>query len=342
MFEILDSNRDHHLSSIHFLYPSCQVAVEEQAVVATTDFSNVVADAEEEIVEDVGVVRTFLRYCLFFLCCCFWVVPSNENILRSTNVYIGGSRGGYEGRGGYQSRGGGRGDGGGYRGGGRGDGGRGRGRGPDLSDLNKVLTNNIPVELGKNFSFYLYSVQCHDKNGGDVEQRHVRFNLFNTGVWDHLLADMPSDEKDDLKRVVFFQGSFFFAGRAVPGLERENLPVELSRGNDAEGNTMTVIGVQHFGPPNEVASTVPHGTAPDELTVDTFRCQQCNRSFSAEFHMKQHCSQTGHSPVYTPVRLDGPGNRKSSVLVRVMISEMYLIFRFDLVHFQQLPSLWPT
>jgi len=215
-----------------------------------------------------------------------------------------GGRGGSEGRGGYQSRGGG----GRNRGGGRGDGGRGRGRGPDLSDLNKVLTNNIPVELGKNFSFYLYSVQCHDKDGKEVEQRHVRFNLFNIGVWDDLLVDMPREEKEDLKRVVFFQGSFFFAGRAIPGLERENLPVELSRGNDTEGNTMTVVGVQHFGPPQEVASSAPQGTARDELTVDTFRCQQCNRTFSAEYHMKQHCSQTGHSPVYTPVRLDGPGN----------------------------------
>lgn len=222
--------------------------------------------------------------------------PDRRNVLFFVVANLGGRGRSEGGRGGYQSRGSG------ARGGGRG------GRGPDLSDLNKVLTNNIPVELGKNFSFYLYSVDCRDGNGEQVEQRWVRQNLFNVGVWDHLLENMSADEKEDLKRVVFFQGSFFFAGRAVPGLEHDNLPVELSRGNDQEGNTMTVTAVKHFGPPDEVASAARQGTSSDELTVDTFRCQQCNRSFSAEYHMVQHCSQTGHSPVYTPVNLDGPAN----------------------------------
>ena len=139
-----------------------------------------------------------------------------------------------------------------------------------------------------------------------MEQRWVRQTLFNVGIWDNLLSDMPAEEKDDLKRVVFFQGSFAFAGRPIPGLEPENLRYELVGTGD--GKTMFIEGVKHFGPPAEVASTVVKGTAPDELTVDTFRCQQCNRSFATENQMRQHCSQARHSPVLEPVRLDGPAN----------------------------------
>lgn len=139
-----------------------------------------------------------------------------------------------------------------------------------------------------------------------MEQRWVRQKLFNVGIWNNLLSAMPADEKEDLKRVVFFQGSFAFAGREIPQLEPDNLPFQLAGSDD--GYTMVIESSKHFGPPDEVASTVEQGTAPDELMVDTFRCQQCNRSFGTENHMRQHCSQRGHSPVYTPTRLDGPAH----------------------------------
>ena len=119
---------------------------------------------------------------------------------------------------------------------------------------------------------------------------------------------MPANEKEDLRRVVFFQGSFFYTGRPIPGLEPENLPFQF-RGSDTSansGNTLTCVSVQHFGAPTELASTVAQSAAADELTVDTFRCRDCNRSFGLEQHMIQHCRQARHHPVTTPIRLDGP------------------------------------
>lgn len=121
---------------------------------------------------------------------------------------------------------------------------------------------------------------------------------------------MSPEEKEDLKRVVFFQGSFAFAGRQIPGLEPQNLPFELAGTGDGK-TTMIIESVQHYGPPTEVASAlkVDEATGDElELTVDTFRCRDCNRSFTSDYHMRQHCSQANHSPVYTPATLDGPAN----------------------------------
>ncbi|KAL7574615.1 hypothetical protein ACA910_002967 [Epithemia clementina (nom. ined.)] len=237
----------------------------------------------------------------------------------------GGGGGDYGGRGGG-GRGGGRGDGrgpprGGYRdqrggggggrdqrggrGGGGGGGGRGGGRGPDLSGIKSVLTNILPAEVSPNFSFYIYSVDCRDKNDQNIEGRGRRSDLFRKGVLDELLGDMPPAQKDSLKRVIFFAGSFFFSGRPVPGLEKSKLPLQLMNGSTTKGDTMTIVQVQHFGPPECLKTPVP-AAGQGEVVADTFRCMQCAKTFGSEQNMLQHCSsQAGHHPVYFE-ETDGP------------------------------------
>lgn len=157
---------------------------------------------------------------------------------------------------------------------------------------------------GPNFSFYIYTVDCSDKNDQNIEGRGRRADLFRVGVMDNLLKDMSAVEKNSLKRLIFFAGSFFFSGRPVPGLEKDKLPLQLVDGSNTKGDSMRIVQVQHFGPPDCLKTPAPTA-GPGEVVADTFRCQQCDKTFGSEEHMLQHSAQVGHTPVYPP-SADGP------------------------------------
>lgn len=222
----------------------------------------------------------------------------------------GGGRGGSgRGRGDY----GGRSDGGGRGGGGRDYGGRGdrgggrgggRGRGPDLSGIQSVLTNILLAETSPNFSFYIYTCDCRDKDDQLIESRGRRADLFRKGVLDGVLKDMPAAEKDQLKRATFFAGSFFFSGKAIPGLEKKSLPLQVTDGTQTGGDVMTVVQVQHFAAPECLQPPMPPA-GPGEIVADSFRCSDCLKTFKKETDMLQHCSQAKHRPVFPPTT-DGP------------------------------------
>jgi hypothetical protein len=115
---------------------------------------------------------------------------------------------------------------------------------------------------------------------------------------------MSDSDKKDLKRHIFFAGSFCFSGRRIPGLEREALPVEIMDGTTTNGDTMRCVDVKHYGPPVELKETAPPATS-QEIVVDACRCSGCTRSFGLVEHLLQHCQETGHTPVYPPA-VDGP------------------------------------
>ena len=77
-----------------------------------------------------------------------------------------------------------------------------------MSGMQSCLSNVMQVDVSENFQFFLYSVAVENDQGEQIESRHRRKFLFDLGLWNGLLKDMPEKEKDDLRRVVFFQGSF--------------------------------------------------------------------------------------------------------------------------------------
>jgi len=203
--------------------------------------------------------------------------------------------GGYRGGGGRGFNGGGRGG----RGGGRG----GRGRGPDMSGLRSCLSNVMQADVCDNFQFFLYSVTVENDRGEQIESRHRRKFLFDLGLWNGLLKDMPDKQKEDLRRVVFFQGSFFYAARKIHGLEPEKLPLNLPVSEDAEGDTIKVVQVFHYVTPIELKKKDSSVSSPGnkvkdgELSFDR-RCDDCAKSFADVGSLLQHCQHAAHSPVY--------------------------------------------
>lgn len=199
----------------------------------------------------------------------------------------GGGRGGYrddrQGRGGGEFRGGGGRDGG---RGGRGGRGGGRGRGPDLSGIKSCISNIILADVSPAFQFYLYSVHCVDANGDAIDSRYRRKFLFDTGLWDGLLKDMPEKEKNDLKRVVFFNGSFFVSARPIAGLEPQILPLQLPTNASAEGETIKVQQVVHYLAPKELTQARA-ATAENEVAFDK-RCSNCAKAFPDVGSLLQH------------------------------------------------------
>ncbi|KAL3908021.1 MAG: hypothetical protein SGARI_003256, partial [Bacillariaceae sp.] len=173
--------------------------------------------------------------------------------------YAGGNYGGREGRRG-----------------GRGRGGRTRPPAPDMTDMTSVLSNVIMADVSEHFQFFMYSVQCQDEQGNPIDSRHRRKFLFDLGFWNGLLVDMDPKEKEDLRRVVFFQGSLFYCARRVPGLEAEKLagtnsvllptPIEQTG-----GETIRVMQVVHYLKPLELqfaesGAAVGKGEEPEQST----------------------------------------------------------------------------
>ena len=201
----------------------------------------------------------------------------------------GGGRGG--GGGGYRGVGRGGGDGrnsysGGRGRGGGGGGGRGRG-GPDMSGMTSCLSNVMQADVAENFQFFLYSVAAEDFNGDQVESRHRRKFLFDLGLWNGVLKEMPDKQKEDLRRVVFFQGSFFYSARRIPELEPDNLPMNLPLTDEAEGDTIKIMQVVHYTTPIELKTKESTSTKVGEVSFDK-RCNDCAKCFTDVGALLQH------------------------------------------------------
>ena len=159
--------------------------------------------------------------------------------------------------------------------------------------MNSVLSNVIMADVSEHFQFFMYSVQCQDEQGNPIDSRHRRKFLFDLGFWNGLLADMDPKEVEDLRRVVFFQGSLFYCARRVPGLEAEKLagnnsvllptPVEQTG-----GETIRVMQVVHYLKPLELQfdeSTTAVGKG--EVSFDK-RCADCTAAFKDTASLLQH------------------------------------------------------
>ena len=135
--------------------------------------------------------------------------------------------------------------------------------------------------------------------------------------------DLKKKQLEDLRRVIFFQNSYAFAARPIPGLDgleqmsggkssAEGSWVPLVGGGDGtrafassdEGDYMAFTSVSIFCAPVEMklraapqaaADTQPLSSSMKELTLD-FRCSDCVHSFADENSLLMHCRDTGHFP----------------------------------------------
>ena len=184
-----------------------------------------------------------------------------------------------------------RGDGG-RRGGGGGGARGGAGRGskpPDMSTMKSSLSNVILADVSEHFQFYLYSINVQDSNGEQIDSRHRRKFLFDEGFWDVMNAELSPKEKEDLRRVLFFQGSFFFSARKLQGLEPEKLPFQLPVPSEkAEGDSITVVQVIHYVTPLEFAEKgVDMSSKEGQVSFDK-RCADCLKCFKDVGGLLQH------------------------------------------------------
>jgi len=175
--------------------------------------------------------------------------------------------------------------------------GGGRGRGPDLSGVTSLLSNIVLSSVTPNFSFYLYSIQCCDHKGHSIDSLTRRGALFNQAIWGTLLKDLGKNERADLERVVFFNGSFFYSARPIQGLEFNQLPKQLLKGETSDGDSFAIQRVFHYKAPKVLSTPVTVGK--DEVVLD-YRCKDCVKAFPDIRALLQHCGETGHSPAFSP------------------------------------------
>jgi hypothetical protein len=194
---------------------------------------------------------------------------------------------------------------------------------PDLSNITSVLTNSFLANVMDHFSFYQYSINATDHEGKQIDSRGRRMDLFKQGVWESLLIDMPTKEKDDLKRVVFFAGSVCYSSRPIPGLEGPKLPIELAANKNSDGETMTVVGVTQFTVPKQLSmqGSIASGQG-SELSFD-LRCSNCVQAFRNRNSLLQHCRDSGHGPVYA-IEVGGDPPKPAPVEVFVSYTNLAL------------------
>ncbi|CAJ1932904.1 unnamed protein product [Cylindrotheca closterium] len=183
------------------------------------------------------------------------------------------------------------------RGGGRGSWG-GRGQGPDLSGIQACTTNILKAEVTEGFHFYEYSIHAEDSSGEIVDSPRRRRFLFNVGFWENLLKDLPKKQKDDFRKVVFFNGSTFYSGRPIPGLEDSSFPKTLDLGDRGEGDIMQVIRVRKLLAPAEVQVTRPEQNQ-NKVIFDR-RIADGTKSFPDYKATLQFCQQHDKTPAYVP------------------------------------------
>lgn len=210
----------------------------------------------------------------------------------------------------------------GARGGGRAA--AGRGRGPTIPAPREALSNLIMANVTHHFKFFQYGLDASTMSGTMIDSRRRRSELFYQGLFQSkgLLArnGMSSKDIDDLKRVVFFEGSFCFSARPIPGLKQEELPRVLvgskERDLDGEipmsdnGDHMTVTNCSSYGAPVSIVGPkkkIPSKESQD-ITIDK-RCSECTQGFSSLEGVMAHCKITGHKAefgdeVLKPARLE--------------------------------------
>lgn len=229
----------------------------------------------------------------------------------------GGRSGGRGAYGGGRSSGGRGGGGGGGRGGGGGGGGAPKksnvGSGPPPST---TLTNVIPCQVSPNFQFFLYGIDACDKNGKVIDGRRRRLELFMKGVLDKTngyLArkKMTKKEIENFERGIFFEGSYFFSSRAIPGLTSDKFPTclvsaseQLKEHDEAvscpisdNGDSLNVVHVQPYTAPSVIAGTKAEAVKGKETFE--LRCADCNSCFTSLQGLLSHCKETGHRPLYS-------------------------------------------
>ena len=162
-----------------------------------------------------------------------------------------------------------------------------------MSRMKSCLSNVMEADVSDNFQFFMYSVAAVNDHDEQIESRHRRKFLFDLGLWNGLFKDLPDKEKEDLKRVVFFQGSFFYSARKMPGLEPDKLPLNLPLSEEAEGDCIKVVQVIHYEAPVELTPAKGSTAAGDkkpgagDIAFDK-RCNDCTRAFADTGALLQH------------------------------------------------------
>lgn len=179
--------------------------------------------------------------------------------------------------------------------------------------MKSCISNVMEADVSDNFQFFMYSVAVVNDHDEQIDSRHRRMFLFDLGLWNGLLKDLPDKEKEDLKRVVFFQGSFFYSARKIPGLEPDKLPLNLPLSEEAEGDCIKVVQVMHYEAPVELTPAKASAAAGDkkpgagDIAFDK-RCNDCTRAFADTGALLQHCQQADHTPVYSALDNATTGN----------------------------------
>lgn len=182
-----------------------------------------------------------------------------------------------------------------------------------MSRMKSCISNVMEADVSDNFQFFMYSVAVVNDHDEQIDSRHRRMFLFDLGLWNGLLKDLPDKEKEDLKRVVFFQGSFFYSARKIPGLEPDKLPLNLPLSEEAEGDCIKVVQVMHYEAPVELTPAKASAAAGDkkpgagDIAFDK-RCNDCTRAFADTGALLQHCQQADHTPVYSALDNATTGN----------------------------------
>lgn len=212
----------------------------------------------------------------------------------------GGASHGGRGGGGFGGRGGG-----GF--GGRGGrGGRSGGGGWSGPPPTEALSNLILAQVTANFRFYQYGLSGVSRDGKAIDSRRRRQELFHRGVFDQetgVLArnSMKRKEIENIQRVVFFEGSFFFSARKIPFLEEKMDLVGASESGKlptmSNGDTMSVTNIMSFKAPEAITPDEPVKTSDSEIAVDK-RCGECPKAFADVEGLLAHAKVTGHSPAY--------------------------------------------
>jgi len=180
----------------------------------------------------------------------------------------------------------------------------------------EALSNLILADVTPNFRFYQYGLDSQNKNGGLIDSRRRRMELFNKGMFgtEGLLAreKMTAKEMESFRRGIFFEGSFCFSAQRIPGLQI--LPYVLvgdkqsGQGEAGEipisdnGDSMIATNVNNFLPPTEMqnaqtAQTVKKTLKAGNLSMDR-RCSSCTTAFKDVTDLMSHCKIQGHMPVY--------------------------------------------
>lgn len=232
-------------------------------------------------------------------------------------------------------------------GGGRGRSGGGRGgRGPEPPCPPTALSNILPCSTSPNLHFYVYGIDCSDKNGKPIDSRSRRASLFYLGMghgnFTHeksLLARACQqygegrkleDYKNEWGRVLYFQNSVVFSRDPLPIDLSEGKQVVLVGGGDGpasdDGDGMVITDMTCYSSPVELVGqrTATLRTAPqaaDELNLE-LRCggtegAPCTKTFIDEGALKRHCAQTGHSLVIV-------GDNVKGGQVKVANTEIFL------------------